>query len=777
MIRYMRTFKNLSMALRVLAWTLAAAGAAQRVSAAEFNPVVHRGAVTAFAEAPRVIVKLRAVASAANVDNSPAARFGRLGLRTGVGVNFVRSITPRMHVVDIASAQAGEPFATTLARLRGDPEVEYASVDERRFAHQAPNDPLFMQQWYLQNDPSTPSAIDAVTAWDTTTGIPGLGTAAVVIADLDTGVRFDHPDLLRVAQGGRLLPGYDFVSNVAVANDGDGRDPDPSDPGDWVTSADTNTAQFKGCTVTDSSWHGTRTAGLLGALTNNSTGIAGITWGAQILPVRVLGKCGGYDSDIQQAMLWAAGVAVSGVPANPNPARVLNMSFGSTGGTCPQSYVDVIQQLTALGVVVVVSAGNEGGPVDTPANCPGAVAVAGLRHAGTKVGFSSLGPEVALSAPAGNCVNTAPGSACLYSILTTVNSGTTTPQTNTYTDQFANANLGTSFSAPIVTGISALMAGVNPDLNSCQITARLKEGAQPFPQISAGESPQPPMCHVPTGSNDLQTAECVCTLDGRTCGAGMANARAAVAAALRPIAAVSPSISQGSATLAATGSAAALNHTLTGYQWRAISGVAVNVQGANTATASVALPACGLATVELTVTDDAGRTDVADVVLSPTGATSVAPTAAANRSCSSAAPPVELAVCPATAQVVVNSGTETYTASVANTTDSAVTWQVNGIAGGDATVGTISSTGVFTPPATVPSNPTETITAVSGADSTVTANSVVTLSNTVTVTATGGSHGGGGGFGLWSVLGLALILIGRAGARIESRQRPDAPAA
>jgi hypothetical protein len=389
------------------------------------------------------------------------------------------------------------------------------------------------------------------------------------------------------------------------------------------------------------------------------------------------------------------------------------------------------------------------------------IGVAGLRQAGTKVGFSSLGPEVGLSAPAGNCVNTAPGSPCLYSILTTLNSGTTVPASNTYTDMFANANLGTSFSAPMVSGIAGLMASVNPNLNTCQMTARLKEGAQPFPQLAAGESPQPPMCHVPSGASDVQNAECVCTLDGKTCGAGMANARAAVAAALRPIAAISISSANGIATLSATGSAAALNHALTTYQWSAVNGVGVNLQGAGTATASVPLPACGLATVQVTVTDDAGRNDIATAVLSPGGAVSTAPTAAGVRNCSSAAPVVEVAVCPLSSQVILGqSGTLSFSASTANTTDSVVSWQVNGIPGGNATVGTISSNGVFTAPAVMPATASETITAVADADSTVTASSLVTLAvpapAAVTVSA---ARGGGGGFALWSVLVLLAIWM------------------
>ena len=401
-----------------------------------------------------------------------------------------------------------------------------------------------------------------------------------------------------------------------------------------------------------------------------------------------------------------------------------------------------------------------------PANCAGVIGVAGLRQAGTKVGFSSLGTQVGLSAPAGNCVNTAPGSACLYSILTTMNTGTTVPLANSYTDMFANANLGTSFSAPMVSGIAALMASVNPNLNSCQMTARLKEGAQPFPQTAAGESPQPPMCHVPTDANDLQTLECVCTLDGKTCGAGMANARAAVAAALRPIAAIAASTSNGTATLSATGSAAALNHTLTGYQWRAVSGVTVNPQGAAGATATVALPACGLATVALTVTDDAGRNDVAAAVLSPSGATSLAPTAATRRDCSAVPPVVEVAVCPLSSQVTVGSGTLSFSASTANTTDAVVTWQVNGIPGGNATVGTISSDGVFTAPAVMPATASETITAVADADSTVTATGAVTLmaAASVTISSTA-APGGGGGFGLGSLLLLAIWVGWRAALR------------
>ena len=170
-----------------------------------------------------------------------------------------------------------------------------------------------------------------------------------MIADIDTGVRFDHPDLLRAGLGGRLLPGYDFVAEdqsptngaalntFLIANDGDGWDPDPSDPGDWINSSDqANTTLFPAtdCAIADSSWHGTRVVGILGALTNNGVGLAGMTWNPYLLPVRALGKCGGYDSDIIAGMHWAAGLSVTGVPDNPYPARIINLSLGGPG-SCP----------------------------------------------------------------------------------------------------------------------------------------------------------------------------------------------------------------------------------------------------------------------------------------------------------------------------------------------------------------------------------------------------------------------------------------------------------
>jgi serine protease len=581
--------------------------------------------------------------------------------RAGLAMAASRQITPSMHVIFLPNTVYGSKVASLLARLRADPAVKFADVDTVRYPLTLPNDPLFVPtagasgQWYMNTPSATPvtvegvqttdlSATDAVSAWGITTGSSGI-----VIADVDTGVRFDHPDLLRagLGGGGRLLPGYDFVgedynsSGVALgtyleANDGDGWDPDPSDPGDWVSSSDTQNSLFKDCTVENSSWHGTRVVGIFGAITDNELGLAGMSWGAWVLPVRALGKCGGYDSDIIAGIEWAAGMPVTGagvtVPDNPYPADIINLSLGG-GTTCPSDYQDALTTVTGLGVLVVASAGNSTTSVTTtssveaPANCSasvsGIIAVAGLRNVGTKVGYSSLGPEVGISAPAGNCINSSGD--CLRSIDTTTNLGTTTPGANSYTNE-TNSNLGTSFSAPIVAGIASLMRSVNYNLTPAQLVARVESSAAAFPANTGNLAVCP--------SLDASTDECSCPPSGQ-CGSGMANALSAVQAAEQPIAAVSlpATITAGSAaTFDAGGSAAACNRTIVSYAWKATGGVSI-ASGANAAQASI-LPGSG--TVTLTVTDSAGATDTATIAVTATSATSTAPTTAGNSACPTA---------------------------------------------------------------------------------------------------------------------------------------------
>lgn len=676
-------------------------GAAVTANAAEYNPV-RTSPVSIGPEMSRIVVGFRATAanSVAQTlqtrNKSQSLQIVRArttsvdvsGLATRSGISMARSrqVTPSMHVMFLKQTLYGADVATTLARLRADPAVEFADVDQVRYPLSLPDDPQFVAttgatgQWYMETPTTTGcnatagcdfSATDAVTAWGITTGIAGT-TAGTIIADVDTGVRFDHPDLLRAGLGGHLLPGYDFVGGdenssgtplgtYLIANDGDGWDPDPSDPGDWISATDQQSSVFpsSSCPQQASSWHGTRVVGIFGAITNNAVGIAGMTWNSSwVLPVRALGKCGGYDSDIIAGIEWAAGMSVSTtatpVPNNPYPANIINLSLGGTG-SCTSAYQISLSAVTKLGVLVVASAGNASGSVETPANCStsvaGVIAVAGLRNAGTKVGYSSFGPEVGIAAPAGNCVSTLSGP-CLRSIDTTTNLGATTPGENSYTNQ-TNSNLGTSFSAPIVAGIAGLMRAVNGNLTPAQLVARLESSATAFPPNTG--SGALPVC--PTITTD-GTDECACPASGE-CGSGMVNALSAVNAALKPIAAVSfPSsyTANSTVTFSASGSTAACSRTLQSYAWAASGGTTIT-SGANSAQATVT----GTGTLTLTVTDSQGGTDVATITVGATSATTTAPTSAGSEACptavtvSPAAPVATEAFSPATVGTNVKS--------------------------------------------------------------------------------------------------------------------------
>ena len=594
-------------------------------AASEYNPVVHEPR-SSQPTSLGVIVKLRKDGEGAALAKlaTGAERTAALAKRTGLALGLKREISDSMLASTVELEDAGT--AQVLERLRADAAVEYVSIDRRRYPHATnPNDPLFLNQWYLKD--TEPSAVNAIGAWDRE-----VGSAGVVVAVLDTGILYDHPDLGRADRGGKLLPGYDFVSLQHMNNDGNARDVNPSDPGDWVDSTDKADTAFTHCDLASSSWHGTRVAGMIGAQTNNSAGVSGLAWNSFILPVRVLGKCGGVDSDVLAGMRWAAGLHVPGVPDNPTPARVLNASLGSDGN-CELSYLDVIRELNARKILLVISAGNEGTVVSSPGNCPGVAAVAAIRHAGSKVGFSSLGPEVTVAAPGGNCVNIN-GGPCLFSLDTTSNSGTTVPATDIYTDQ-TNTNLGTSFSAPIVSGIVALMLSRNANLSTAQLLARLREGARPFPTTVTGE-PDIPTCHVPVNDEDFQNLQCLCTTS--TCGAGMASAANSVAAAERPIAAVAlPMVVEPGQDVAldASASAAACGRTVAGYAWSVVEPITnpPAIVDANTSTATVIAPSAGSIILRVTVTDDQGRADAADVVVGPNSVTSNASASAGNTAC------------------------------------------------------------------------------------------------------------------------------------------------
>jgi serine protease len=619
-------------------WMALALPAIAAAPPADRGPVARRAAVPA--EQPdraRVIVKFRAdsglmreSALAATPGREPRVQHAaRLTPRLGLALTDGHDIAPRTQVLHARGLRSSE----LVARLRADPDVEMAWVDERVRATAAPNDPRYAGgqtsitpaagQWYLRAPDSTlVSAINAEGAWDVT-----LGSPSIVVAVIDTGVRFDHPDL-----AGKLLPGYDFVSEDApgdfsTANDGDGRDADPSDPGDWVTAAESAQVggPFANCGESPSSWHGTQTAGLVGAATNNGIGMASIGRNVRVLPVRALGKCGGFLSDVVAGMRWAAGLSSNPV-VNPTPAKVVNLSLGSTGPCAGSLYESAIADLAAAGVVVVAAAGNDAGQaVGKPANCAGAIGVGGLRNVGTKVGFSDVGPQISISAPGGNCVNTS--GTCLFPLLTTTNSGITGPTTNTYSSGGVDASLGTSFSSPLVAGAAALMLSINPALAPAQVRALLQSTARTFP--TTGGAPNTPTCVAPNGVDQL---ECYCSTS--TCGAGMLNASAAVAqaAATRATTALvfaTPASPAAGASVVLDGSTsiAAAGRTVTGYQWSLVGASAIATLSAptNADKVTVVTNGTGSFTVRLTITDSAQQTAGTDFTVTVGAAPAPAP--------------------------------------------------------------------------------------------------------------------------------------------------------
>jgi serine protease len=557
----------------------------------------------------RVIVKYKAGSTLAAEGDGTPRHAQRLGRQLGLAMEDRHVLGQRTQSL----RARGIGSVALAAKLAARADVEWAVPVRRKTITAAlPNDPYFganqatitptVGQWYLRAPDSTfVSAINALGAWAITEG-----SSAVTVAVIDTGVRLDHPDL-----AGKLRAGYDFVSRTTTAADGGGRDADPSDPGDYSSASDS-------CGAGNSSWHGTQVAGLVGAASDNGIGMAGTGRNTMVLPVRALGKCGGFDDDIQAAMRWSAGLSngagcsstsTATATCNPFPARVINLSLGSPG-SCSTAYRTLVAELTAAGVSVVAAAGNGNGlAVNEPANCDGVIAVAGIRHAGTKVGYSNLGPEVSVAAPAGNCVNLS--GACLYPLLTTDNDGTTTPGNNTYSSSSV-PSLGTSFASPLVAGTVGLMLAVDPALTPSQIKATLRSSARAFPSTGAQE-PATVACQPPSATEQI---ECYCTTG--TCGQGMLDAGAAVtavqAARLVPTAAITASTTTptvGTAVvLGSTGSGATGGRTLAGFQWTLTSGagLASLVGATDGSTATLATSGAGTVVVQLTVTDSSGAT-------------------------------------------------------------------------------------------------------------------------------------------------------------------------
>ena len=397
----------------------------------------------------------------------------------GVRIRPVRTLATGASLIRTERKLGRAAAKRLMIELLKDPNVRAVDIDARVKPAFVPNDPLYTQQWHYGNGAG---GINLEPAWDLSQG------DGVVVAVLDTGITA-HSEL-----DGQKVAGYDFIADIDTAVDGDGRDADPSDPGDWHDGE---------CNIfgipEDSSWHGTHVAGTVAAATNNGAGVAGVAPGARVQPVRVLGKCGGFFSDIVDAVTWASGGSVANVPDNATPAEVINLSLGG-GGACPVAMQDAIDGAVSRGTTIVTAAGNGSSDVagHTPSNCENVIAVSAVGPTGALAGYSNFGNLVDVAAPGGSGVAPAEDN-----VLSTLNLGTQGPTTEGYA-WYA----GTSMAAPHVAGTVALMQAAADTPKAPDVIEEILENTAYANGGFAGG----------------------CSYD-KPCGTGISDARAAIAVA------------------------------------------------------------------------------------------------------------------------------------------------------------------------------------------------------------------------------------------------------
>lgn len=497
-------------------------------SAANQQPDLALGLIVKLKEStPQSVVRLSASVRPSDGERAQRQRLYSASARMRVGFTSQKQTAFGAHVIHSGRITTLAEAEAEAERLRQDPDVEWVVVNQfERPAAVARVDSVtpsinaaYGDQFWLKDKVTGGDGVAGFkTAWDAINA-SGRKLGAVVTAVLDTGVLSAAPEI----QNRLVSPGFDFVSQVSSSNDNDGVDPDPSDPGDYNTNA-------AACAVENSSWHGTMVTTILTSPANNNRfgpGVLSVLPGEVVLPVRIGGACGAVVSDIVEGMLWAGGVDYQGAPStqNTHPARVINLSFGGRN-SCDAStstgalYRNTIAVLKQKGAVVVGSAGNGTGLPGTvgyttpsrPANCEGAVAVTALRANGTKATYANLvNGNVGSVGYVGLAVAGGDSDAWMRVLA---NTGTTTP---TASFQLYLEG-GTSFAAPQVSGLIALMFAIDPSLTADQAVDLVRNNVTAFPNPGG----------LPACSAD--TANCVC--DQNTCGAGVVDAGAAVAAAL-----------------------------------------------------------------------------------------------------------------------------------------------------------------------------------------------------------------------------------------------------
>jgi serine protease len=504
-----------------------------------------------------------------------------LAVRANMGMTVLRAMSGGAHVLRLDKPVTLSDARLVAARLMQDPSVELVEPDLIMHPTLTPTDTGYASQWhYFAPTGSNKGGANLPSAWDVTTG-----SSSIKVAVIDTGYR-QHADLATVLQG------YDFISDVAIANDGDIRDADAQDPGDWELTNECSA----GSAASNSSWHGTHVAGTIAALMNNGVGGTGIAPGVKILPLRVLGKCGGFTSYIIDAMRWAVGIAVPGVPANANPVKIVNLSLGSAGA-CSVALQSAVTDVVNAGAVIVAATGNDGTTsVGSPANCNGVIAVTAHAIDGDNAHYADIGTQTAISAPGGGCGTLSYASGCTFGaangpgVYSLFNSGTQGPVADSY-----GLYQGTSMATPHVSGVVVLMLSVNPALTPTQIKAYLQSSARAHPA----------------------STYCTFSYAAGLCGAGMLDANAA----LTLVANMPPAISlTNPRQLVAPSTTISLTSTVTPssgrsiatYTWTQLSGTSVGtINNSNTANATFTSPATGVLTFQLSATDSAGKSSSA----------------------------------------------------------------------------------------------------------------------------------------------------------------------
>ncbi len=408
--------------------------------------------------AERLIVGYKSGAAEATSNKAADADAAAKGKEAGESLDFQRRLGSGAALVDLGDDLTKTDVADVISEYRADPQVAYVVPDRLNKALATPNDTEYTKQWDLYE---STAGMNLPGAWDKTTG------SGVTVAVIDTGY-VAHSDL-----AANIVGGYDFIADTTVANDGSGRDSNPADPGDWTAAGECAAGDPAGT----SSWHGTHVAGTIAAVTNNSKGVAGVAYGAKVSPLRVLGKCGGYDSDIIDAITWASGGTVSGVPANTNVAKVINMSLGG-GGACTSATQSAINAAVNRGTTVVVAAGNSNANAAnySPASCNNVISVAATNRAGSRSYYSNFGSVVDIAAPGGETRTVETGG-----ILSTLNAGTSTPGSESY-DYYQ----GTSMAAPHVAGLAALVKSASSALTPAQIESAIKTNSRALPGTCSG---------------------------------------------------------------------------------------------------------------------------------------------------------------------------------------------------------------------------------------------------------------------------------------------------